>query len=70
MDKLLEAIKHRDQAFLEKFCTKGKYMGITGGEEREMYVCKFIDAAEMLDFMHKWDAVLREVINGSTQLEE
>lgn len=57
---LLQHNKNRDAAFLEKFCERGEYL--TDGKDRVVFVCKPVDADEVLTFMHRWDAVLVETL--------
>lgn len=51
----------RDQDFLDRFCQKGVYIDKLGKEVR---VCQPIDANDILNFLHEWDAVAKEELAG------
>lgn len=55
---ILEMIKHRDELFIKKFCLQHKHLT---NDAREVYVCGNVDASEMLNFMHVFDAELLEL---------
>lgn len=60
--QVLEIIKQRDNTLLEKYCLKGNFIGENGSNP--MYVCRPVDANEILEFMHQWDAALLDVMNN------
>ncbi len=60
---VMQIIKERDQALLDKYCSRGEHMTDNGA--KTMYVCRPVDANEILEFMHQWDSALIEILcNG------
>lgn len=64
--RILEHIKTRDAAFIERFCQQGTFMA----EDSHItpYVCRPVDANELMTFLHSFDeellAILKE--HGTT----
>ena len=60
--QILEVHKQMDEAFIKQFCQEGTFLGEDGKEIHG--VCRPASADEVLTFMHRWNAVIVEVIKA------
>lgn len=58
--EILELHKQMDGAFIKEFCQEGTFIGEDGKTIHG--VCRPVSANEVLEFMHRWNAVIAEVI--------
>jgi hypothetical protein len=56
MEKALKTINDRDRAFINQFCVAGEFFDKDG--TKTALLCKQVNAGDILEFMHRWDAVL------------
>jgi hypothetical protein len=61
--EILELHKQMDLAFIAEFCDQGTYLD---GDGKTIHgVCRAVSANEVLEFMHRWNAVIAEVSKGN-----
>ncbi len=53
---ILTTTNARDRAFITQFCVAGEFFDKDG--TKTALLCKTVNAGEILEFMHRWDAVM------------
>lgn len=54
--QILITINQRDRAFMSEFCVGGEFLTADGS--KAVLLCRQVNAGEILEFMHRWDAVM------------
>lgn len=67
MKQALKTINERDRAFINQFCVAGEFFDKDG--TKTALLCKQVNAGDILEFMHRWDAVLLAKMQNKSNLK-